>query len=230
MLVAYSHLAKYQTYFDNLGQTMPMRLSNIYANSSLWTSPVYTASKAFFNKNLDHGSCDMYFGDDFEATVDYLAECDQVAFIVPFPKLIKMESVLKIRGVEKLSVGVKTLFERRLGFYLSGWIPNFVHMRIRGLLSSGVFEWWNKLVAVHLVQVRVSSMRFQQLNATNGNKISGLNLQMSTKKQKQQSKHLMHLILALIICNFISFICLLLELFSCPFFRIPNCVTQLISM
>lgn len=62
--------------------------------------------------------------------------------------------------------------ERKLGFYLRGWVPVFIKKRIRGLQSSGIFEWWNELVAVHLVKLRESSKRFQQVKFINQNNYS----------------------------------------------------------
>lgn len=105
------------------------------------------------------------------------------------------------------------LLERRLGFYLHGWIPAFIQTRMRGFQSSGIFEWWNKLVAVHLVKVRANSKRFQQTRSTKQNKSSEINWLLDKKEQKERSKHLIELVMALLMCSLVAFIFCLLEIF-----------------
>lgn len=40
---------------------------------------------------------------------------------------------LKNYGSSKVSVGADVLFERRVGFFLGGWIPDFIQLRIRSV-------------------------------------------------------------------------------------------------
>lgn len=205
-----SHLSDYKYYFQDKGQKMPKRISNIYTNSSLWIAPVFSTVNAYFNKHVDAEHLLLKFGQETQVTENKLAECKQVAFLSPLTRLIELERVLRNQGISKLSVGTEVLFERRLGFYLSGWIPAFVKLRIRSLQSSGIFEWWNKLVVGHLVKLRINSKRFQQTKLGIQNHSSKLNFQHQAWTEK--TDHLIYLVLALLFGCLIAFVCCIVEI------------------
>lgn len=76
--------------------------------------------KFTFNENLDKEYFALNFFKETQETIDFLADCNKVAFLVPSTRLIASRRVLRSRGVSKLSVGRELLMERRIGFYLRG--------------------------------------------------------------------------------------------------------------
>ncbi len=110
----------------------------------------------------------------------------------------------------KISVGKPTSLERKLGFNLYGWVPDFIQLRVRGIQSSGVLEWWNKLVAVHLVIDRENSERLW----------SGKDYRKGP--EQVPSHYLIQIVFSLVILYGASLVLLLFEFIVCSFLRHSN--------
>lgn len=89
-------------------------------------------------------------------SIKLLTNCNKTAVLVYEPQVWEYEAILRKQGKIMVSVGTSAQLESRIGFYLFGWIPNFLHIRIRGLEASGILEWWNRFTTRYLVKLRFS--------------------------------------------------------------------------
>lgn len=141
--------------------------------------PIYYIANEVLQPNIFDNNKRLVF--DFTSkdsmASELLQQCDNTALLVDHMRLLEIETVLKALGASKLSVGKEVLFEKRLGFIIKGWVPNFLRSRIRAVQSSSILEWWNKLLSVDLVKIKVNSNKIwksqkyfnKQYNASNRN-------------------------------------------------------------
>ncbi len=47
--------------------------------------------------------------------------------------------------------------EKRIAYFFTSWIPQFVETRLRGMQNSGILNWWNKFATGHLLKLRANS-------------------------------------------------------------------------
>lgn len=161
-----SKLQQISYYFikNSLKQIITNDYEYLYNNSMLWMEPIYKQAqlmrKTLFVEEQNVRGPTKHFENDIETEVSILQklkECNNTAFVDDNTKVLKWKLILEQKGIKKLSVGRDVMISKYFGFELHGWIPKFIVKRIRGIMSSGIMEWWNEIVSVHLVKVRTSS-------------------------------------------------------------------------
>lgn len=173
----------------------------------MWLAPTIHAAQLHVNLT-GKSDVSIYIKEKDLISTDLLRKCDKTALLAPFTRVIEMERLLRNSYASKISVGKEVLLEQMLRFYLIGWVPTFIQRRIRGIQTSGILEWWNKFVAVHLANVRATSReRFAYRN-----KGTAISEEMNRKILQTESKNLMAIIFAMVIPYFLGFICYLIEL------------------
>ncbi len=103
------------------------------------------------------------FFNNSDAEISVLNELEyfnKIAFIHDDAQIRQWELILKHKNVRKISVGENVLRQNCIGYSFSGWVPTFLQKRIGGLMWSGILEWWNNFVSVHVVKIRTSKKLF----------------------------------------------------------------------
>ncbi len=169
-LRVYSRLANIRESFNLFTKkhNVTKQYDYLYNKSKLWMAPIYIQAQKLRKTYVLHedgvmkGKAWGDFKDDGEAEVlllRKLLECRNTAFVDEDKRIRKWELILKQKGVNKLSSGRDILISKYLGYELYGWVPTFINKRIRGIMSSGILEWWNDIISVHLVKLRTRSGR-----------------------------------------------------------------------
>lgn len=97
-----------------------------------------------------------------EQSMSLLKKCNKTAVLAFEPNIYKYESRLMQQGLEKISVSKDVLLENGIGITLLGWFPDYILYRMRGMSQSGILDWWNELILVHLVHVRGWKVGFEE--------------------------------------------------------------------
>lgn len=95
-------------------------------------------------------------------SIHQLLKCNNTAILVYEPQIWEYETILRRFGRRKISVGKEVLIGNKIGIQPYGWLPDFIRKRFRAVESSGIMDWWNKFVSIHLIKIRSSSDRFQR--------------------------------------------------------------------
>lgn len=134
----------------------------VYNNSELWLKPLDKIGKIFVDITLSYSRTVDWKGMVFlmngnsttEITVlKELELCNNTAFLAMENKIAEWEIILRHKGVKKVSIGKQILVRKSIGYKIKGWLPVFIYDRISGLKTSGIIEWWNKIISGHLASV-----------------------------------------------------------------------------
>lgn len=204
----YSHLHVYIFNFVRNIKNLPNIVQSIYTNSSIWLGPIL--------QDVDFSLRNQYFNIYNEKTTSFLEKkllslellkyCNRTAFVFPKARIIETENMLRLHGINRVSVINEALVARRLAFHLPGWVPRFLQVRIRGLQNSGIIEWWNDFISKYLVNLRSSSQKFWK---DQGFVRSNFEVQ---KKESERSQHIFRVHLALLLGLVLATLCLVFEI------------------
>lgn len=129
-LEVYSYLDAYVANFGNGFLKLPQKIANVYTNSALLIDAVFPTARSYFIKNVETSMLRLVFNKENSLSAKLLSKCNRSAIVASNTRILEIEKALKNYGSSRISVGTDVLFERRVGFFLGGWIPDFIQLRI----------------------------------------------------------------------------------------------------
>lgn len=102
------------------------------------------------------------YSDNDIAVLTELELCNNTAFLASDTKIQEWEMILRGKGVKKISIGKEILFKKWIGYKVKGWMPEFIFRRIGNLKSSGIIDWWDKIIAKHFAKVRTNNQHLDR--------------------------------------------------------------------
>lgn len=76
-----------------------------------------------------------------------IASCKQSALLLPLYKCKQIaEKLTRIGGQQHISIGSEVYTDVREAFSITGFIPNYLRRRMKGMEVSGVWDWWNQII------------------------------------------------------------------------------------
>ncbi len=137
---------------------MPKKLLKLYTDSGL---PPFTL-KCFRSTLLNHSKVNQNFLTDFresqnQFSLQFLQNCNKTALLLYSSFIWEYENGLRYLGKNKISVRKSIIFESKFGLQTLTWLPEYVIKRLRGVENSGLVEWWNSFVSIHIVKIRSKS-------------------------------------------------------------------------
>ncbi len=207
--VAATQVGKQVNEFRNHKMEPPKKLHKIYNSSEMILSSLQRINDSIpFGKTFSRYLSLPFNSDQVQVSMNLLSKCNKTAILASETRIWKYETHLKLLGISKLSIGREALLAERIGFQPFGWLPDFIRKRIRGMENSGILDWWNHFVSVHLVRIRAVSRKYKDVYETQ----TQVSKRENFRGKTEMTGNIRVIFFALMIGNFVAFCIILFEL------------------